>query len=173
MEELQQSGIEIYMMSGDKEEAVGYWASKAGIKHYKSQVMPQDKEKLVKELQADGKCVAMVGDGVNDMQALALANASIAIGKGTDVAMDVAQVTLMGDDLQMLPDAVKLSRHTVRMIWQNLFWAFIYNLICIPLAAGLLYAFGIDWQITPSWASALMAFSSVSVVLNSLRLKYM
>lgn len=173
MEELQQSGIEVYMMSGDKEEAVGYWASKAGIKHYKSQVMPQDKEKLVKELQADGKCVAMVGDGVNDMQALALANASIAIGKGTDVAMDVAQVTLMGDDLQMLPDAVKLSRHTVRMIWQNLFWAFIYNLICIPLAAGLLYAFGIDWQITPSWASALMAFSSVSVVLNSLRLKYM
>ena len=173
MEELQQSGIEVYMMSGDKEEAVGYWASKAGIKHYKSQVMPQDKEKLVKELQADGKCVAMVGDGVNDMQALALANASIAIGKGTDVAMDVAQVTLMGDDLQMLPDAVKLSRHTVRMIWQTLFWAFIYNLICIPLAAGLLYAFGIDWQITPSWASALMAFSSVSVVLNSLRLKYM
>ncbi|WP_277070043.1 heavy metal translocating P-type ATPase [Prevotella corporis] len=173
MEELQQSGIEVYMMSGDKEEAVGYWASKAGIKHYKSQVMPQDKEKLVKELQADGKCVAMVGDGVNDMQALALANASIAIGKGTDVAMDVAQVTLMGDDLQMLPDAVKLSRHTVRMIWQNLFWAFIYNLICIPLAAGLLYAFSIDWQITPSWASALMAFSSVSVVLNSLRLKYM
>lgn len=173
MEELQQSGIEVYMMSGDKEGAVGYWASKAGIKHYKSQVMPQDKEKLVKELQADGKCVAMVGDGVNDMQALALANASIAIGKGTDVAMDVAQVTLMGDDLQMLPDAVKLSRHTVRMIWQNLFWAFIYNLICIPLAAGLLYAFGIDWQITPSWASALMAFSSVSVVLNSLRLKYM
>lgn len=173
IEELQQSGIEVYMMSGDKEEAVGYWASKAGIKHYKSQVMPQDKEKLVKELQADGKCVAMVGDGVNDMQALALANASIAIGKGTDVAMDVAQVTLMGDDLQMLPDAVKLSRHTVRMIWQNLFWAFIYNLICIPLAAGLLYAFGIDWQITPSWASALMAFSSVSVVLNSLRLKYM
>lgn len=172
MEELQQSGIEVYMMSGDKEEAVGYWASKAGIKHYKSQVMPQDKEKLVKELQADGKCVAMVGDGVNDMQALALANASIAIGKGTDVAMDVAQVTLMGDDLQMLPDAVKLSRHTVRMIWQNLFWAFIYNLICIPLAAGLLYAFGIDWQITPSWASALMAFSSVSVVLNSLRLKF-
>lgn len=173
MEELQQSGIEVYMMSGDKEEAVGYWASKTGIKHYKSQVMPHDKEKLVKELQANGKCVAMVGDGVNDMQALALANASIAIGKGTDVAMDVAQVTLMGDDLQMLPDAVKLSRHTVRMIWQNLFWAFIYNLICIPLAAGLLYAFGIDWQITPSWASALMAFSSVSVVLNSLRLKYM
>lgn len=173
MEELQQSGIEVYMMSGDKEEAVGYWASMTGIKHYKSKVMPQDKEKLVKELQANGKCVAMVGDGVNDMQALALANASIAIGKGTDVAMDVAQVTLMGDDLQMLPDAVKLSRHTVRMIWQNLFWAFIYNLICIPLAAGLLYAFGIDWQITPSWASALMAFSSVSVVLNSLRLKYM
>lgn len=173
MEALQKSGVEVYMMSGDKEEAARYWAEKAGIKHYQSKVLPQDKEDMVRRLQAEGKCVAMVGDGINDTQALALADVSIAFGKGTDVAMDVAQITLMGDDLQTLPDALLLSRRTVRMIWQNLFWAFIYNIVCIPLAAGVLYLFGIDWQITPSWASALMAFSSVSVVLNSLRLRLM
>lgn len=173
MESLQQSGIEVYMMSGDKEEAARYWADKAGIKHYHSEALPQDKENLVRRLQTEGKCVAMVGDGINDTQALALADVSIAIGKGTDVAMDVAQVTLMGNDLSAIPEAIRLSRNTVRMIWENLFWAFVYNIICIPLAAGLLYAFGIDWQITPSWASALMAFSSVSVVLNSLRLRWM
>lgn len=173
METLQKNGVEVYMMSGDKEEAAKYWAEKAGIKHYQSKVLPQDKENLVRRLQAEGKHVAMVGDGINDTQALALADVSIAIGKGTDVAMDVAQITLMGDDLRTLPEALQLSRRTVRMIWENLFWAFIYNIVCIPLAAGLLYLFGIDWQITPSWASALMAFSSVSVVLNSLRLKLM
>lgn len=173
MDELQKKGIEVYMMSGDKDEAARYWAGKAGIKHYHSKALPQDKENLVRQLQAEGKRVAMVGDGINDTQALALADVSIAIGKGTDVAMDVAQVTLMGDDLSAIPEAIQLSRNTVRMIWENLFWAFIYNIVCIPLAAGLLYAFGIDWQITPSWASALMAFSSVSVVLNSLRLRWM
>lgn len=173
METLQKNGVEVYMMSGDKEEAAKYWAEKAGIKHYQSKVLPQDKENLVRRLQAEGKHVAMVGDGINDTQALALADVSIAIGKGTDVAMDVAQITLMGDDLRTLPEALQLSRRTVRMIWENLFWAFIYNIVCIPLAAGVLYLFGIDWQITPSWASALMAFSSVSVVLNSLRLKLM
>ena len=173
METLQKNGVEVYMMSGDKEEAAKYWAEKAGIKHYQSKVLPQDKESLVRRLQAEGKHVAMVGDGINDTQALALADVSIAIGKGTDVAMDVAQITLMGDDLRTLPEALQLSRRTVRMIWENLFWAFIYNIVCIPLAAGVLYLFGIDWQITPSWASALMAFSSVSVVLNSLRLKLM
>ena len=173
MNELQKKGIEVYMMSGDKDEAARYWAEKAGIKHYHSKVLPQDKENLVRQLQAEGKRVAMVGDGINDTQALALADVSIAIGRGTDVAMDVAQVTLMGDDLSAIPEAIQLSRNTVRMIWENLFWAFIYNIVCIPLAAGLLYAFGIDWQITPSWASALMAFSSVSVVLNSLRLRWM
>ena len=173
MDELQKKGIEVYMMSGDKDEAARYWAEKAGIKHYHSKVLPQDKENLVRQLQAEGKHVAMVGDGINDTQALALADVSIAIGKGTDVAMDVAQVTLMGDDLSAIPEAIQLSRNTVRMIWENLFWAFIYNIVCIPLAAGLLYAFGIDWQITPSLASALMAFSSVSVVLNSLRLRWM
>lgn len=173
METLQKNGVEVYMMSGDKEEAAKYWAEKAGIKHYQSKVLPQDKENLVRRLQTEGKHVAMVGDGINDTQALALADVSIAIGKGTDVAMDVAQITLMGDDLHTLPEALQLSRRTVRMIWENLFWAFIYNIVCIPLAAGVLYIFGIDWQITPSWASALMAFSSVSVVLNSLRLKLM
>ena len=171
MARLQQEGIEVHMMSGDKEEAARYWAQKAGIQHYQSQVMPGDKQALVARLQAEGKQVMMIGDGINDTQALALADVSMAMGRGTDVAMDVAQVTLMGDDLLAIPDAVKLSRKTVGMIWQNLFWAFIYNLVCIPLAAGALHLFGIDFQITPMWASALMACSSVSVVLNSLRLK--
>lgn len=172
MKLLQEEGIEVYMMSGDREEAAHYWANKAGIGHYQSKVKPDDKQALVKKLQAEGKHVMMIGDGINDTQALALADVSMAIGKGTDVAMDVAQVTLMGDDLMAIPDAVKLSRKTVSMIWQNLFWAFIYNLICIPLAAGVLYLFGINFQITPMVASALMACSSVSVVLNSLRLKF-
>lgn len=172
MKALQERGIAVYMMSGDKEEAAHYWADKAGIEHYQSKVLPQDKENLVRQLQREGHTVAMIGDGINDTQALALADVSMAIGRGTDVAMDVAQVTLMGDDLRNIPRAFDLSQRTVRMIAQNLFWAFIYNLVCIPLAAGVLYAFGIDWQITPLWASALMAFSSVSVVLNSLRLRF-
>lgn len=168
---LQKDGIEVWMMSGDKEEAASYWAQKAGIQHYQSHVKPDDKQALVKKLQDEGKRVMMVGDGINDTQALALADVSMAIGKGTDVAMDVAQVTLMGDDLMAIPEAVKLSRKTVSMIWQNLFWAFVYNIVCIPLAAGALHIFGIDFQITPMWASGLMACSSLSVVLNSLRLK--
>lgn len=168
---LQKEGIEVWMMSGDKEEAASYWAQKAGIQHYQSHVKPDDKQALVKKLQDEGKRVMMVGDGINDTQALALADVSMAIGRGTDVAMDVAQVTLMGDDLMAIPEAVKLSRKTVSMIWQNLFWAFVYNIVCIPLAAGALHIFGIDFQITPMWASALMACSSFSVVLNSLRLK--
>ena len=171
METLQKEGVEVYMMSGDKDEAARYWAEKAGIRHYRSKVLPQDKEDMVKKLQAEGRHVAMVGDGINDTQALAAADVSIAMGKGTDIAMDVAQVTLMGTDLRRIPDAIKLSRSTVSMIKQNLFWAFIYNVICIPLAAGLPFLFGAHWQITPMWASALMAFSSISVVLNSLRLK--
>lgn len=168
---LHEQQISIHMMSGDKEERVAHWAREAGIEHYQSQVLPQDKENLVRRLQAEGHTVAMVGDGINDSQALATADVSIAMGRGTDVAMDVAQVTLMGDDLRRIPDAITISRKTVGMIHQNLFWAFIYNIICIPLAAGLPYLFGLSWQITPMWASALMAFSSVSVVLNSLRLK--
>lgn len=166
---LHREGIEVYMMSGDKEEAAAYWAEKAGIKHYQSQVKPDDKQQLVSRLQQEGKCVAMVGDGINDTQALALADVGIAIGTGTDVAIDAAQVTLMGDDLMTLPEAVRMSRQTTRLIWQNLFWAFVYNLVCIPVAAGALRLFGIDFQITPMWASALMAMSSVSVVLNSLK----
>ena len=171
MQSLQQQGIEVWMCSGDKDEAARYWAEEAGIPHYRSQVLPQDKEDLVRRLQGEGRHVAMVGDGINDSQALAAADVSIAMGKGTDVAMEVAQVTLMGTDLRRLPDAISLSRRTVGMIRQNLFWAFIYNVVCIPLAAGLPYLFGAHWQITPMWASALMACSSVSVVMNSLRLK--
>lgn len=174
MKELQDKGIDVWMMSGDKEEAAKYWADKAGIKHYKAKCVPQDKENIVRQLKSEGKTVAMIGDGINDTQALALADVSIAIGTGTDVAMDVAQVTLMTDDLRALPFSFTLSKKTTRMIWENLFWAFIYNIICIPLAAGVLYLFydNPPIQLTPMWGSALMAFSSVSVVLNSLRLKW-
>ena len=172
MDELRRLGVEVYMMSGDKEEAARYWAGKAGIGHFRAEVLPKDKEDMVRQLQAEGLHVGMTGDGINDTQALAAADVSIAMGKGTDVAMDVAQVTLMGTDLRRIPDAIRLSKQTVGMIHQNLFWAFIYNIICIPLAAGLPYVFGLSWQITPMWASALMAFSSVSVVMNSLRLKW-
>ena len=167
---LKARGIEVWMMSGDKEEAAAYWAKKVGIDHWKSCCMPQDKEDIVRHLQLQGNTVAMVGDGINDSQALALADVSIAMARGTDVAMDVAQVTLMGDDLRRIADACRLSHNTVAMIRQNLFWAFVYNIICIPLAAGALRLFGVDFQITPMWASALMAMSSVSVVTNSLRL---
>lgn len=170
--ELTTQGIDIYLMSGDQQERVAEYARQAHINNYHAEVLPQDKEDLVRQLQAEGHHVAMVGDGINDSQALATANVSIAMGKGTDVAMDVAQVTLMGQDLRRLSDAIRLSRKTVGMIHQNLFWAFIYNMVCIPLAAGLPYLFGYQWQITPMLASALMAFSSVSVVLNSLRLRF-
>lgn len=172
IEALHGQGIEVHMLSGDKDEAVKYWADKAGIDYYQSGVLPNDKETLVKQLQSQGKTVAMMGDGINDTQALSQADVSIAIGTGTDVAMDVAQVTLMGDDLSNVPIVIDLSRKTVKMIWQNLFWAFIYNIVCLPLAAGVMHLFGIDFQITPMWAAALMALSSLSVVLNSLRLKY-
>ncbi len=169
--ELQAKGIEVWLMSGDRDQAVSYWAKKAGIQHYHSQTKPGDKQQLVKQLQSQGKRVMMIGDGINDTQALALADVSMAMGRGTDVAMDVAQVTLMGDDLSAIPEAIKLSQKTTSMIWQNLFWAFAYNIVCIPLAAGIPYLLGISFQITPMWASALMACSSVSVVANSLRLK--
>ena len=159
-------------MSGDNTENVSRWADAAGIAHWQAKALPQDKDDLVRQLQSEGKHVAMVGDGINDSQALATADVSIAMGRGTDVAMDVAQVTLMSADLRRIVDAIRLSHRTVGMIRQNLFWAFIYNIVCIPLAAGLPCLFGIDFQITPVWASALMAFSSVSVVLNSLRLKW-
>ena len=164
---LRASGIDVWMMSGDRDDAAAYWAARAGIEHYRSRVMPQDKEDLVRRLQSEGHTVAMIGDGVNDAQALASADVSIAIGRGTDVAMEVAQVTLMRDDLLALNDAVGLSRRTVRTLRGNLFWAFIYNVVCIPLAAGVVPSV----HISPMTAAALMAFSSVSVVLNSLRLR--
>lgn len=171
VKQLKRLGIDLYMMSGDREEAVNYWADKAGIEHWQAGVLPRDKEEKVRRLREEGRHVAMVGDGINDAQALAAADISIAMGKGTDIAMDVAQVTLMSNDLRRIPEAVLLSRKTVAAIRQNLFWAFIYNIVCIPLAAGLPFVFGFSWHITPMWAGALMAFSSISVVLNSLRLK--
>ena len=169
---LKNKGIEVHLMSGDKADAAAFWASKAGIDSYHAGALPQTKEDLVRQLQASGKTVGMIGDGINDTQALAASDVSMAMGRGTDVAIDAAQVTLMGQSLSIVPEALRLSRRTVAMIHQNLFWAFIYNIVCIPLAAGLPYLFGVHWQITPMWASALMALSSVSVVLNSLRLKY-
>ena len=170
--DIQAMGIDVYMMSGDNAGAAEYWASKAGISHWQARVMPQDKENKVRELQQQGLRVAMVGDGINDTQALAAADVSIAMAKGTDIAMDIAQVTLVGTDLRRIPQAIRLSQMTVTTIRHNLFWAFIYNIICIPMAAGLPVALGFNWQLTPMWASALMALSSVSVVLNSLTLKF-
>lgn len=168
---LRKKGIEVWMMSGDREDAAAHWAQEAGIAHWRGLCRPQDKESLVRELQVRGLTVAMVGDGVNDAEALASADVGIAIGTGTDVAMETAGVTLMGGGLSPLADVFDLSRRTVGMIRQNLFWAFIYNIVCIPLAAGLPVVFGYDVQVTPALASALMAASSVSVVLNSLRLR--
>ena len=168
--QLRAEGIELHLMSGDREDAVAHWAAEAGITHWHADAQPADKQALVQVLQGEGKTVAMIGDGINDTQALALADVSIAMGRGTDVAMDAAGLTLMTDDLRAIPQAMSLSRRTVSMIWQNLFWAFIYNIVCIPLAAGVLRLAGIHFQITPMWAAALMALSSVSVVLNSLRL---
>ena len=168
--QLRAEGIELHLMSGDREDAVAHWAVEAGITHWHADAQPADKQALVQALQGEGKTVAMIGDGINDTQALALADVSIAMGRGTDVAMDAAGLTLMTDDLRAIPQAMSLSRRTVSMIWQNLFWAFIYNIVCIPLAAGVLRMVGIHFQIPPMWAAALMALSSVSVVLNSLRL---
>lgn len=169
--ELERMGIEVHMLTGDGRNTAEAVARELGIGHLRAEVLPDDKERYVQELQARGRRVAMVGDGINDSQALARADVSVAMGRGTDIAMDVAMVTLMSSDLARLPQAVLLSRRTVRAIRQNLFWAFIYNLIGIPLAAGVLYpAYGI--LLSPMLASAAMAFSSVSVVLNSLRLKW-
>jgi Cu2+-exporting ATPase len=172
IEILKQNGIEVHLLTGDAEQSARHVASALGINYVKAGVLPQDKENYIKALQAVGKKVAMAGDGINDSQALAQADVSIAMGKGTDVAMDVAMVTLMTSDPLLIPQAIRLSRQTVRLIRQNLFWAFIFNLIGIPLAAGALYpAFGL--LLNPMIASAAMAFSSVAVVTNSLRLKFM
>ena len=163
-------GIEVYMLTGDNEQTAAAIAAEAGITHYGAGMLPSGKAGFVKELQQQQKVVAMVGDGINDSQALAQADVSIAMGRGSDIAMDVAKMTLITSDLQSIPKALVLSRKTVRTIRQNLFWAFIYNLIGIPLAAGVLYAFN-GFLLNPMIAGAAMALSSVSVVTNSLRLK--
>lgn len=171
IKEMQDRGIELYMLTGDNEATARSIAEQTGIKHYKAEVMPQDKANFVKELQQQGKIVAMVGDGINDSTSLATADVSIAMGKGSDIAMDVAKMTIISSDLTKIPQAIKLSRQTVATIKQNLFWAFIYNLIGLPIAAGILYPVN-GFLLNPMIAGAAMALSSVSVVSNSLRLKW-
>ncbi|MFZ5972022.1 MAG: heavy metal translocating P-type ATPase [Bacteroidota bacterium] len=170
IEALQKKGIDVYMLTGDNEQTAAAVARQVGLKHYKAEVLPADKASFVKELQSKGHVVAMVGDGINDSHALAEADVSIAMGKGSDIAMDVAKMTLITSDLNAIPKALNLSSKTVMGIRQNLFWAFIYNVIGIPLAAGVLYPVN-GFLLDPMLAGAAMALSSVSVVLNSLRLK--
>jgi len=168
--ELEQMGIAVYMLTGDAEKAAQAMAEQTGITHYKGGVLPQQKADFIKELQAQGKKVAMVGDGINDSTALAQADVSIAMGKGSAIAMEVANMTLMTSDLHKIPQAIRLSKATVATIHQNLFWAFIYNVIGVPIAAGILFPFN-GFLLNPMLAGAAMALSSVSVVSNSLRLK--
>lgn len=171
IQEIQDMGIELYMLTGDNDATAKAIAEQTGIKHYKAEVLPQHKADFVKELQAQGKIVAMVGDGINDSSALATADVSIAMGKGSDIAMDVAKMTIISSDLSKIPQAIRLSKQTVATIKQNLFWSFIYNLIGIPIAAGVLYPIN-GFLLNPMIAGAAMAMSSVSVVSNSLRLKW-
>jgi Cu2+-exporting ATPase len=167
---LQKRKIEVYMLTGDNQQTAAAVARQVGLKHFKAEVLPSDKADFVKELQAEGKIVAMVGDGINDSHALAQADVSIAMGHGSDIAMDVAKMTLITSDLQSIPKALKLSKKTVLGIRQNLFWAFVYNIIGIPIAAGVLFPIN-GFLLDPMIAGMAMAFSSVSVVANSLRLK--
>lgn len=169
--QMQEMGIDLYMLTGDNEATAKAIAQQTGIKHYKAEVLPQHKADFVKELQQQGKVVAMVGDGINDSTALATADVSIAMGKGSDIAMDVAKMTIISSDLTKISQAIRLSKQTVSTIKQNLFWAFIYNLIGIPVAAGILYPVN-GFLLNPMIAGAAMALSSVSVVTNSLRLKW-
>lgn len=170
IESLQKKGIDVYMLTGDNAQTAKAVAGQVGLKHFKAEVLPADKADFVKKLQSEGKVVAMVGDGINDSHALAQADVSIAMGKGSDIAMDVAKMTLITSDLQSIPKALNLSTKTVRGIRQNLFWAFIYNVIGIPVAAGILYPVN-GFLLDPMIAGAAMALSSVSVVGNSLRLR--
>lgn len=169
--ELQSNGIDVFMLTGDNEMTAKAVAESVGIHHYRAEVLPSQKADFVKQLQGEGKVVAMVGDGINDSTALAQADVSIAMGKGSDIAMDVAKMTIISSDLQKIPEAIRLSKLTVSTIKQNLFWAFIYNLIGIPIAAGVLYPFN-GFLLNPMIAGAAMALSSVSVISNSLRLKW-
>ena len=159
------------MLTGDNDATAKAVAQKAGIDNYKAEALPHQKAEFVKHLQSTGKIVAMVGDGINDSNALAQADVSIALGHGSDIAMDVAAMTIISSDLSKIPVAIKLSRQTVTTIKQNLFWAFIYNIVGIPIAAGVLYPFT-GFLLNPMIAGAAMAMSSVSVVSNSLRLKW-
>lgn len=168
--ELQSSGVRVYMLTGDQEATAREITARTGITDYRSGMLPQEKAAFIKDLQSQGKHVAMAGDGINDSAALAQADLSIAMGQGNDIAMNVAQMTILSSDLSKIPEAIRLSRFTVRTIRQNLFWAFIYNLIGVPLAAGVLYPFT-GFLLNPMIAGAAMAFSSVSVVTNSLRLR--
>ncbi|MEA5257864.1 heavy metal translocating P-type ATPase [Arcicella aquatica] len=171
IQQLQKQGIDVYMLTGDNALTAEKVASQVGITNVQAGLLPNDKALFIKQLQKEGKVVAMVGDGINDSQALAQADISIAMGKGSDIAMDVAKMTIISSDLLKIPNALKLSRQTVSTIHQNLFWAFIYNLIGIPLAAGVLFPFN-GFLLNPMIAGAAMALSSVSVVSNSIRLKY-
>jgi len=171
VEQLQALGIEVYMLTGDNHSTAKEVAAKAGIIQYKAEVLPEQKSDFIKLLQSQGRVVAMVGDGINDSAALAQADVSIAMGKGSDIAMDVAKMTIISSDLNKIPKAIRLSKHTVSAIKQNLFWAFIYNVIGIPIAAGVLYPVN-GFLLNPMIAGAAMALSSVSVVTNSLRLKW-
>ncbi len=171
IQELTDDGLEVYMLTGDNAATAKAIAEKAGVSNYRAEMLPGDKAEFIRNLQSEGKIVAMVGDGINDSHALAQANVSIAMGKGSDIAIDVAKMTLITSDLKMIPKAIRLSKKTVRTIKQNLFWAFIYNLIGIPIAAGVLYPVN-GFLLDPMIAGAAMALSSVSVVTNSLRLKW-
>lgn len=168
--QLQKMGVEVYMLTGDNAISAQAISRKVGINHYKAGVLPNEKAQFIKELQANGKEVGMVGDGINDSAALAQADLSIAMGQGSDIAIDTAMATILSSDLLKIPETIRLSQLTIKTIYQNLFWAFIYNLIGIPIAAGIFYSVN-GFLLNPMWASAAMAFSSVSVVLNSLRLK--
>ncbi|MBQ8442811.1 MAG: heavy metal translocating P-type ATPase, partial [Bacteroides sp.] len=170
IEELHKQGIEVWMLTGDQPEAAREVAKQVGIAHYKAGVLPQEKASFVQELQAKGKKVAMVGDGINDSAALAQADLSIAMGQGSDIAMDTAMITILSSDLVKISETIRLSQLTVRTIHQNLFWAFFYNLIGVPVAAGVLYPIN-GFLLNPMIGGAAMAFSSVSVVTNSLRLR--
>ena len=169
--QLGKMGIDVYLVTGDNQKTAEAVARKCGITSFKAGMMPSEKAEFVKELQSRGKTVGMAGDGINDSQALATADISIAMGKGSDIAIDAAKMTIIGNDLSVIPSAIRLSRNTVRTIRQNLFWAFIYNIIGIPIAAGILYPFN-GFLLNPMIAGAAMALSSISVVSNSLRLKY-
>lgn len=168
--QLQEMGVEVYMLTGDNAISAQAISRKVGINHYKAGVLPNEKAQFIKDLQANGKKVGMVGDGINDSAALAQANLSIAMGQGSDIAIDTAMATMLSSDLLKIPETIRLSQLTIKTIYQNLFWAFIYNLIGIPIAAGIFYSVN-GFLLNPMLASAAMAFSSVSVVLNSLRLK--